>query len=194
MYKIFISCLLILISINVFCVDKNNNIYSLTELNVINPNLLSVLDSIVQTNCYAKASKLYTVEFNEDSLKTDLIFVRAQGKYIYSAYFDLGYFNYKNHTFIVRGDSLDGTIFKKNNFKRNFKFSSPPTEYTAKGIPILETYEDFAVWSIRYKLGLFKLLSFFSSNRDDHWFDNIKDEYGDTNITLRQSDPSKYNK
>ena len=120
------------------------------------------------------------MEFNTDSVMKDLIFLRAQGNQMNYHYPDiLGYFDYKNHSFIIRSDSIYTTIFKKSNNNRDFDFSFPPAKYTIEGIPILGQFDIFAVWSIRFKQENFKILSFFTNDKNDDWFNYIEQEYNE---------------
>ena len=171
-----------MLSLNTLSAEKErDDIYSLIELKVINSNIFPVLDTIIQMrNCTKfKTTKLFTIEFNQDSIKIDLIFVTAQEKQIHFAYLDVGYFDYKEYTFVVRSSFIDSSIFQKTNKRRNFNFSIPQTEYTKEGTPNLRTYSNFAVWTIRNKQGNFKVLSFFTDDKKDKWFDYIEEEYNE---------------
>ena len=184
MGRIVVVLLFILASSNVSSQDKKKDeIYFLQEFEVVNSNMFPVLDTIIKLKeniQYYKGTKLFTIEFNEDSIRTDLIFVRAQENQIYYYYPDiLGYFDYKEHTFVIRGDFINTTIFQELNSCRDFNFSIPPIEFTTKGEPIIRSFDNFAVWSMRYKDGDFKILSFLTNNKADSWFDYIEEEYNE---------------
>ncbi|WP_455498916.1 hypothetical protein [Coprobacter sp.] len=172
--------LFFLISFRAFCNNPKDEIHSLDKYVVVNPNIFPALDSIITMKNgipYYTYTGLFTIEFDQDSLLTDLIYIEWQKNQIHSYFSDiLGYFNYRGHTFVIRGDSIDTSIFKKTDKYRNFIFGVPPIQYTDKGEPIIPIGA-FAVWSIRYKDSHFKILSFFTNNKKDPWFDHIKEEY-----------------
>jgi hypothetical protein len=184
MNKIIVFLLLFFVSFNAFySAEKKDETHSLQEFIIINHNIFPVLDTIITMKDdikFYKDTKLFSIEFNDDCVRKDLIFVRASGNQIHHYYPDiLGYFDYNKHSFVIRGDSIDTTILKKGNKDKNFIFGLPAMRYTAKREPILGDLDVFAVWSIRYKDRNFKILSFFTNNKADSWFDYVEEEYGD---------------
>lgn len=181
MKKAAIFILLILINFSIFCQNKRKNeIYPIEELKVINFNLFSVLDTIIQMKenmQWYKGTHFFLMEFDEVSTKPDLVFIRAYEKINYHYPDIIGFFDYRKHSFVIRGNSIDTTIFQKTSNKRDFNFGFPPIRYTKKGEPILGGHETFAVWSIRNKQDKFKILSFFTHNKNDPWIDNVDAEY-----------------
>ena len=178
--KKIIIIILILVNFNAFCQSKiKKEIYPVEELKVINYHLFFVLDTIIQMKedipCY-KGTHFFLIEFDEVSTKPDLIFIRAYEKITYRDPNIIGFFDYKKHFFVITGNTIDTMLFQKTSNKRNFDFGLPPIRYAKNGVPILAG-ETFAVWSIRNKLGKFKILSFFTHNKNDTWFDNIDVEY-----------------
>lgn len=159
--------------------DTMDELYSIKELEVVNLELFSVLDSIIQMRSKIQAyreTSFFTIEFNEDDNKKDLIFVRAYEKIDYNYPNILGYFGYKENYFIVMGDFINLSVFRKTSKSREFEFGLPEFE-KINGEPFVDQFETFAVWSMRYKLGEFKVLSFYTDNILDCWFDNINDDY-----------------
>lgn len=186
MVKIIVSSLLILISLNGFSQSKGRkDIHSLQELEVVNSNLLPVLDTVIKMKNDSesfKPAKLFTIEFDWDSIRTDLITIRARGFRLYYYYPDiLGYFDYGGYTFVVKGGSLDTSIFQKSDRFHDFNFSLDSMSYiNSKGIFTMDEFalsDIFAIWAVRYKQGNFKLLAFRTDNEKDKWFDNIEKEY-----------------
>ena len=182
MNKTVFFSLFFFVSLCAFCENNTKRkIYPVEVLEVVDINLLSTLDTIIQMKEEIKVYKgapFFLMEFNEDSLKTDLIFISAYEK-IYYHYPDiLGCFEYENHFIVVRGNAIDSTLFQRTCRKKNIDFSFPPTKYAKNGEPIIGTLNTFVVWSMRYKLREFRILSFFTDNEDDEWFDCIDEEYG----------------
>ena len=181
MKEIAIFFLLIFVNFSAFYQNKiKNEIYPIEELEVINFNLFSALDTIIQmkeeTQWY-KGTHFFLIEIDEISTKPDLIVIRAYEKIDYHYPSIIGFFDYKNHSFVITGNTIDTTIFQKTSNKRDFDFGFPPKRYTEKGEPFLDDFENFAIWSIRNKQGKFKILSFLTYNKNDPWFDNIDEEY-----------------
>ena len=172
--------LLILVHFSACCQSTiKKEIYPIEELTVINYNLFSALDTIIQMKEaleWYKGTRFFLIEFDIDSMKPDLIFIRAYEKISYRYPNIIGFFDYKQHSFVITGNSIDTTIFQKTSKERNFEFGLPPKRYTKKGELIFNT-GTFAVWSIRYKLDKFKILSFFTDNKNDPWLDNVDAEY-----------------
>ena len=184
MRKIIILILFCVLYVNVNGQRKQTwDIHCIDKLKVINENLFSILDSIIvmKSNVtYFKEGKIFTIWFGLDSIKPDLILIYAEGKKIIGQNHDLGLFEYKNHTFFVRGDSLNKTIFENTNCKSKVNFSQTQFQYTKDGTPIFDMRslrELWCVWTCRYKDDKFKLLSFFSSDKNLPYFDNVEDEY-----------------
>ena len=179
--KIVIAMIIIVSCIGGYAQYKpKSDVYTISELKVINEELLAVLDTIISMKSeitFYKDYSLFTMWFGLDSVKPDLIMIEAQEEKILGANHDLGLFDYKGNTFFVRGFSLDTTIFSKTDLNREVDFSLPQRRYTAEGMPILRRYNNFAAWSLRYKQGKFKILSFFSNDKNDDWFDYIEQEY-----------------
>jgi len=176
-----ILILLFFINFGVSCQSKKKEIHPIKELNVINFNLFSVLDTIIQMKEeveWYKGTLFFLVEFDEDSTKPDLIVIRAYEKISYCYPNIIGFFDYKKHSFVITGNTIDTTIFQKTNKERNFEFGLPPTRYTKKGESILNTGA-FAVWSIRNKQCKFKILGFLTNNENDPWFNNFDTEYNE---------------
>ena len=183
--KIMFLYLLFSLCLYVFCQNKiKEDIFPIAELRVVNFNLYSAMDTIIQLkekiNFY-KGTQSFIISFNQDSIP-DLVFIRAYEKFYYYDPDILGCFDYKDHCFVVRGNAIDSTIFQKTNTIQKIDFSFPPQEYTTDGKPIVRTFENFAVWSMRYKSGKFRILSFFTDNEDDEWFDCIEEEYNELEI------------
>lgn len=180
--KATIFILLILVNFSTFCQIKiKKEVYPIEEIKVINFNLFSVLDTIIQMKekiQWYKESHFFIIEFNEDSLRPDLVFVRIYEKIDYHYPNILGFFEYKEHFFVIKGNTIDSTIFQKTSKNRNFNFGFAPNRYSKDGEPILGQFDVFAVWSLRYKLGKFKILSFFTDNKNYPCFNNIDEEYG----------------
>jgi hypothetical protein len=159
--------------------------HRLVTLKVINKNLYPVLDSIL--NFKTKAENInpgtfFRIEFDTDSLKPDLIVIDAKGPSLYGVERKfIGVFNYKERIFIVSAYSLDTTIFKKNEKFRTIDFSFKAiVGHKKDGTPLynLRTFREvWCTWTCRYKDKKFKLLSFYSSDKKDSWFDHIEEEY-----------------
>jgi|GEM_PF-6846997 hypothetical protein len=180
MKKGIIFTMLIFLTFILYCQNKvKDEIYHIEELEVVNFKLLPVLDTIIQMKESGgyKAVRFFLMEFNEDTLKPDLIFVRGYAKMTYYYPKTLGYFSYKDHYFFITGDTIDSTIFFKTSKKNIFEIGIPLIEKTEDGTPIIRVYGSYA-WSIRYKMGRFKILSYYTSNKNDPWFDNVEVEYG----------------
>lgn len=182
-YKIVIITVFFLINLNALSQNKiNNGINYISELKVINPSLFLTLDTIIKMKediQYYKGTKFFILEFDEDKNKPDLIFVRAYEKIEYRHPSIVGYFYYKEHYFIIKGDSVNSEIFQKTYNKKQFDFGLPSQRYTKNGNPIINQNEVFAVWSLRYKMNKFKILSFYTDNEKDQWFNYIEDEYSE---------------
>jgi hypothetical protein len=156
----------------------------LPKLEVVNKNLFSILDSIIDLKSevqYFKDGNLFEMWFGTDSIRTDLIVVLAAGKNVYGANHDLGLFDYKGNTFLVRGGSLDTTILVKTKIKRKFDFSRPKIKYSDDGTPVFNwgsIHNDiWCEWTCRYKNNKFKLLSFSSFDDKVMSFDKTNQEY-----------------
>lgn len=161
---------------------SKENIQYIYELKVVNKNLFPILDSIINTKSevtYFRDGPLLTMWFGLDSIKPDLIMIWAEGKEIMGANHDLGLFDYKENTFVVRGISLDTTVFLKTDSKRKFKFSSSPIKVLKNGTMVFDLGADkrYCTWTCRYRNGKFKLLSFGSFDDKVKRFDNIEQEY-----------------
>ena len=178
--------LLIILSIQLNAQYKPKPKYhQLVTLKVINNNLFPALDSILNFKTKAediKPGTFFRIEFDIDSLKHDLIVIDAKGPSLYGLERKfIGVFNYKERIFIVSADSLDATIFKKNKQFRNLDFSFKAiVGHQKDGTPLynLRTFREvWCTWTCRYKDKKFKLLSFYSSNMKDPWFDHIEEEY-----------------
>lgn len=179
-YKILIIIVFILINLNAISQNKINNGSYIRELEVINTNLFSTLDTIISMKediQYFKDSKFFLIEFDEDTIKPDLIFIRAYEKIEYRYPNIVGYFYYKEHYFIIKGDSVNSEIFQKTDNIKHFDYGLPSQKYTKKGKPIINQNEVFIVWSLRYRNGKFKILSYFTDNKKDKWFNIIEDKY-----------------
>jgi len=159
--------------------------HRLVTLKVINKNLFPVLDSIL--NFKTKAENInqgtfFRIEFDIDSLKPDLIVIDAKGHSLYGLERKfIGVFNYNERIFIVSANSLDTTIFKKNEKFRMIDFSFKAiVGHQKDGTPLYNSRnfrEIWCTWTCRYKDKKFKLLSFYSSDKKDPWFDHIEEEY-----------------
>ena len=159
--------------------------HHLVTLKVINKNLYPVLDSIL--NFKTKAENInpgtfFRIEFDIDSLRPDLIVIDAKGPSLYGLERKfIGTFNYKERIFIVSAYSLDTTIFKKTEKFRNIDFSFKDiVGHEKDGTPFYNrrTFSEvWCTWTCRYKDTKFKLLSFYSSNKKDTWFNHIEEEY-----------------
>lgn len=180
-YKVVIVVVFILINLNVFGQNKiNREISCIGELEVINSSLFLTLDTIIRMKediQYYKGTKFFIVELDEDITKPDLIFIRACEKIDYRYPSIIGFFYYQEHYFIIKGDSINCEIFQKTGKKRHFDFGLPSQRYTKEGNPITNQFEAFAVWSLRYKKDEFKILSFYTENDKDPWFNYIEKEY-----------------
>lgn len=183
MKKLTIIKIFIILTFTLFCQNKaTKDIYPIRMLEVVNFKLFPTLDTIIQMKeevKWYKGALFFVIEFNEDSLKPDLFFVRAYEKIFYHDTNIMGFFNHKEHYFIVKGNTIDTSIFQKTNKSRNFDFSFPVIRRDKNGKPILGQFDTFAVWSVRYKLGDFKILSFFTHDENDLWFNNVYKEYGE---------------
>ena len=166
--------------------------HRLVTLKVINKNLYPVLDSILNFKTKAEninSGTFFRIEFDIDSLKPDLIVIDAKGPSLYGRERKfIGVFNYKERIFIVSANSLDTTIFKKNKQFRNLDFSfKDVVGHQKDGTPLYNrrTFREvWCTWTCRYKDKKLKLLSFYSSNNEDPWFDHIEKEY-DTNKAIQ---------
>ena len=166
--------------------------HRLVTLKVINKNLYPLLDSILNFKTKAEninSGTFFRIEFDIDSLKPDLIVIDAKGPSLYGLERKfIGVFNYKERIFIVSANSLDTTIFKKNEKFRMIDFSFKAiVGHQKDGTPLynLRTFREvWCTWTCRYKDKKFKLLSFYSSNNEDPWFDHIEKEY-DTNKAIQ---------
>ncbi len=168
---------IILLNINIFCQTKiEKEIHPIKELRVLNSNFLLVLDTIIQMKDkiqWYKDAYFFLVEFDEDSTKPELIFVRVYEKIDYYYSNIQGFFEYKKHYFVVRGNSVNTMIFQKTNIEKNIHFGFPPFKFTFDGKPILGQFDAFAVWSIRNNIEKFTILSFFTNNQNDSWVRKI---------------------
>ena len=178
--------LLIILSIQLNAQYKPKPKYhQLVTLKVINNNLYPVLDSILNFKTKAEninSGTFFRIEFDIDSLKPDLIVIDAKGPSLYGLERKfIGVINYKERIFIVSANSLDTTIFKKNEKFRMIDFSfKDVVGHQKNGTPLynLRTFREvWCTWTCRYKDKKFKLLSFYSSNKRDLWFDHIEEEY-----------------
>lgn len=172
--------MLIFLTFSIFCQNTKKDIYPIEELQVINFNLLPVLDTIIQMKeeiQWYKGTLFFIIEFDEDSIKPDLVFVRAYEKIFYHDPNFIGFFNYKEHFFVIKGNTIDTTIFQKIGKNHNFDIGFPPIRYSKNGEPILGQFNAFAVWSVRYKMGKFTILGFCTHDKNHPWFNNIDKEY-----------------
>ena len=159
--------------------------HRLVTLKVINKNLYPVLDSVINFKTKAediKPGTFFTIEFGTDSLKPDLIVIEADGPSLYGCEGKfIGVFNYNERIFIVSANTLDTTIFKKTEKFRKIDFSFKAiVGHLKDGTPLYNrrTFREvWCIWTCRYKDKKFKLLSFYSSNQKDSWFDRSEEEY-----------------
>lgn len=183
MKNIFTSIIFLMLCICLYAQYKPKvDIQYLYKLEIINKDLFPVLDDIIRMKSgviYFKDGPLFTIWLGLDSLKPDLITICAEGKKIFGANQDLGMFNYKENTFLVRGHHLNTTIFSKTNLKRKFIFASSPIETLDNGELVFDLYADerYCTWTCRYHNGGFKLLSFESFDNNVMSFDNTEEEY-----------------
>ena len=177
--------LLVILSVHLFGQynPKPDN-HRLVTLEIINKNLYPIIDSILNYKTKAedlKPGTFFTIEFGT-YLVPDLIDIEANGPSLYGceAKF-IGVFNYKDRTFIVSADSLDKTIFRKNKQFRKIDFSfKPVVGHLRNGTPVYNrrTFGDvWCRWVCRYIDFKFKMLAFYSCDKNDPLFDNIENEY-----------------
>lgn len=154
----------------------------LYKLKIINNELFPVLDSIICMKSevsYFKNGSLFTIWFGLDTIKPDIIKIWAEGKKVFQPNHDLGLFDYKGNTFLVRGYCVDTTIFSNTNLKRKFIFVSSLIETNNKGELVFDVSADerYCTWTCRYHNGIFKILSFRSFDNKVISFDKTEEEY-----------------
>ena len=169
--------------------------HQLVTLQVINENLYPVLDGVLNFKTKAenlKPGSFFTIEFDTDSLKPDLIVINAEGFSLYGyekKY--IGVVNYKDRTFLISGNLLDTTLFKRDKQFKNIDFSfKAVVGHLKDGTPPYDSRmfrEVWCTWAYRYNNRKFKLIWFYSSDKKDTWFDNIEDEYKLTPIHNKNS-------
>ncbi|PXV59419.1 hypothetical protein CLV62_13640 [Dysgonomonas alginatilytica] len=183
MRKIIIYILFLISYTNAYGQYKpKSEILNIKELKVVNEDLFHVLDSIIDVKSkvtYFKDGTLFTMWFGIDSIKPDLVVIWAEGKKVVGANHDLGLFDYKENTFLVRGENLDTTVFAKTDRTRKFDFTYSPIEVLKGKRIVFDLYADdrFCTWTCRYRNGKFILLSFESSDSNVKSFDNTELEY-----------------
>jgi hypothetical protein len=115
-YLLIIVPLLLSLSANA----KNNTAY-VDVLKIVNKDLPTILDSIVdhETRCdYYKSDLLFVI-----LMRGEDIIIGTIGEKIKKGKNILGCFSHKNHLFFVEGTSLDETLFERTNQRKKYTFS-----------------------------------------------------------------------
>ncbi|GHT48096.1 hypothetical protein AGMMS49965_26290 [Bacteroidia bacterium] len=101
------------------------------SLCVVNEILISILDNIVihESHCEYYTPQLI---FNIKLQHNNYILIGTIGNRILKASDNLGCFEYKNHLFVVDGNSLDTRLFSKTEKKKHAIFSKSKTGYDKK--------------------------------------------------------------
>ncbi len=157
--KKFILLFIIIFS---FCLSSysncSNQMDSLPLIKIENSELKSILDNILicdkKCDNYDK-ELIYQVMLlnNEDS--TIQITIGSTGNYIVKNGYELGVFEYGDHTFVISGTKLDKTIFKKTKTIKPISFYLPNSE--SDEIVFFED-DSRSYWVYNYKKGKFSLV------------------------------------
>ena len=163
--KFFITLMLCINSVNVFAqyIEKQIDLY---HLSFENNNLTTILDSIIlhEKKCnYYDCNLLFSFRIQKFEDNDILIVIQSNNSIDLLLGIDpYGFFYYKNHMFIVFGDSLQ-ELFSICGQKVSFKYLEEDLDYILKRTDdkniITEIYfiidDSFSQWSYQYLNGEF---------------------------------------
>jgi hypothetical protein len=157
MKKEILLLLLIFFATNVFA--KHHKNYT-DSLSIENDDLILILDSIIihEKGCdYFNENLIFVIRLHTNKNE---ILIGSIGNRIFYNGDQLGCFIYQNHLFVIEGDIIDSTLFKKTGKKKHNVFSKSRTGYNKKTKEYFLdadafTNDFYSYWYYSYKKGEF---------------------------------------
>ena len=154
-------------SILLSCNASSKKPESIKVVSVINHALFPILDSIIlhESYCdYYTPSLIFSIILDK---RNNYVVIGSIGSKVYKSENLIGCFEYGKHLFLVKGESLDDTLFKKSSKNIAISFEKSETHYNKdEDIFIIDSDgvqdDSFSYWYYKYKNNQFTYYS--SSN------------------------------